>query len=96
MTEVLQLNVLAGSRHDMKAVGNWNGVTMDRKKFCDICDNEVQSELYRLAADRGVEQRRVQTNKRNLGDILTALDIHNQNALFLHCRLHDVLYDSMA
>jgi hypothetical protein len=33
MTDVLQLNVSAGSRHDKKAEGNGNGVTMDREQF---------------------------------------------------------------
>jgi hypothetical protein len=33
MTEVLQLNVSAGSRQDRKAEGNKNGRTMDREQF---------------------------------------------------------------
>jgi hypothetical protein len=33
MTEVLQLNVSAGSRHNRKVEGNENGMTMDREQF---------------------------------------------------------------
>jgi hypothetical protein len=33
MTEVLQLNVSAGSRQDRKAEGNENGMTMDKEQF---------------------------------------------------------------
>jgi hypothetical protein len=33
MIEVLQLNVLAGSRLDRKAEGNENGMTMEREQF---------------------------------------------------------------
>jgi hypothetical protein len=33
MTEVHQLNVTAGSRHDRKAKANETGMTMDREQF---------------------------------------------------------------
>jgi hypothetical protein len=96
MTEVHQLNVWAGSRHIKIADAKDTCKRMDREESVIHVTHEVQDELYRLPADRGAEQRRVQTYKRNLGDIPTAPDIHNQNAGFLQGRLHDVLHDSMA
>jgi hypothetical protein len=96
MTEVHQLNVLAGNRHIRIADGKDTRMTMDREESMIHVTHEVQNELYRLPGDRGVEQRRVQTYKRSLGDIPTAPDIHNQNPGFLHVRLHDVLHDSVA
>jgi hypothetical protein len=96
MAKVHQPNVSAGSRQDRIADANETCMTMDREQFVIYVTHEVQSELYRLPADRGAEQRRVQTYKRSLGDIPTAQDIHNRNAVFLHCRLHDVLHDSVA
>jgi hypothetical protein len=96
MTEVHQLNVSAGSRYIRIADAKDTRKTMDREESVIHVTHEVQNELYRLPADRGAEQRRVQTYKRSLGDIPTALDIHNQNEGFLHCRLHDVLHDSVA
>jgi hypothetical protein len=96
MTEVHQLNVSAGSRHIRIADAKDTCMTMDRDEFVIHVTYEVQIELYQLPADRGAEQRRVQTYKHSLGDIPTAPDIYNQNAGFLHYRLHDVLHDFVA
>jgi hypothetical protein len=90
MTETLQLNVSAGGRQDRKAEVNGNGDHSGYRIIPILQDNKVHSNLYRLATDRGVEQRRDETYERNLGDIPTAPHIHNQNAPLLHCRLHDV------
>jgi hypothetical protein len=77
MTEVHQLNVSAGSLHIRITDAKDTCMTMDREEFVIHVTHEVQNELYRLPADRGVEQRKVQTYKRSLGDIPTAPDIHN-------------------
>jgi hypothetical protein len=93
MTEVHQLNVSAGSRDIRIADAKDTCMTIDREEFVIYVAHEVQNELYRLPTDRGAEQREVQTYKRSLGDIPTAPDIYNQNASFLHGRLHDVLHN---
>jgi hypothetical protein len=96
MIEVHQRNVSAGSRHIRIADGKDSRMTMDREESVIHVTHEVQKELYRLPADKGAEQRRVETYKRSLGDIPTAPDIHNQNAGFLHGQFHDVMHDSVA
>jgi hypothetical protein len=96
MIEVHELNVSAGSRHIRIADAKDTRMTMHREEFVIHVTHEVQNELYQLPADRGAEQRRVETYKHSLGDIPTAPDIDNQNAGFLHGRLHDVLHDSVA
>jgi hypothetical protein len=75
---------------------NGNGNYSGHKIIQVLQDNKVHSDLYWLPADRGVEQRRDKTYECNLGDIPTAPHIHNQNVPFLHCRFHDVFYNSMA
>jgi hypothetical protein len=64
MTEVHQLNVSAGSRHIRIADAKDTRKRMDREESVIHVTHEVQDELYRLPADRGAEQRRVQTYKR--------------------------------
>jgi hypothetical protein len=96
MTEVHQRNVSADSRHIRIADGKDTRMTIDREESVIHVTHEVQNELYRLPADNGAEQKRVETYKRSLGDIPTAPDIHNQNAGFLHGRLHDNLHNSVA
>jgi hypothetical protein len=75
---------------------NENGNQSGHRIIQVLRDNKVHSNLYWLPANRSVEQRRDETYERNLGYIPTALHIQNQNVPFLHCRLHDVLHNSVA
>jgi hypothetical protein len=61
MAEVHQLNVSAGSRHIRIADAKDTCMIMDREEFVIHVIHEVHIKLYRLPADRGAEQRRVQS-----------------------------------